>query len=909
MLGALFKPKWQHKDAKVRLQALSSLEANSAELLGLAQHDPDEAVRLAAIARLIDIPLLIKFGKQSGKVAEIARARVVALAHNTYGQDRLFAEVFDWLKDQADLMRALLENKKRDSYLRRLALAQIDDSQLLFRIASTEDSSARELQIEAATRLQDLDLLRQLEKHYGHNNKRLRQLVKDRTAQEQAREQARQALESLCADLEKLGSTGQWAQDRTRHKVLLESWRKQATDENPALSPDLSERFAKADKIFTERLKVYEAEQAVEAPRLAVFEQCLKDGLALQKQLEQGEQLLSSEQIDQQIAALQERWVKAETIKGELQARLNQRWLEQFMYLTEVRDALAKQMAGLDQLHQCLQRAEVMRQSEKPVQSAKVTELQSEWVKIKRPQGLQQAIQQLETRFQQAMSSLNARLQKQIAQRDQTIANLNAELAQMEADLEAEKYGEAIDLHRKLSQLLQDHTDLPARELSEMKGRLKAATPLILELKDWRRWGTDQAREHLIETAQWLENDESLDPQVRAREIKALREEWRKLAHMEPGQQRKQWKVFDSKVNAAYEVSKQHFAEQANEREAHLKAREAICAELETLYAQTDWQAAKWQDITQAINRLRKAWKECGTVGHKEWKPINDRFNAAMDALDGQLNQERERNFQLRQGLANTALALSEQADVQDAVEKAKQLRSRWQISVPSRPKDEQRIWKQFQSSLDKVFERLRESRQAQRSEQDDRIARKNAICAELEALQTLEGEAFSAAYAQVDEQRKAFQAIRDIPKAVHIKLEERFQRAELALRERANHVRWQRKLAELDQLAQDSEQRKQALHDDQVALQAQQTAGENLCLQLELLLNLPTPEAFRQARMAYQVEHLSEAMRSRAAAQDREQNALKLLKDWYRLNAMPSDALTSQQERIVAVRKALAGA
>ena len=51
MLGSLFKPKWQHKDAKIRLQALTTLAPDSSELMNLAENDPDDSVRRAAFAR------------------------------------------------------------------------------------------------------------------------------------------------------------------------------------------------------------------------------------------------------------------------------------------------------------------------------------------------------------------------------------------------------------------------------------------------------------------------------------------------------------------------------------------------------------------------------------------------------------------------------------------------------------------------------------------------------------------------------------------------------------------------------------------------------------------------------------------------------------------------------------------
>ena len=120
MLGSLFKPKWQHKDAKVRLQALASLAPESSELTSLAESDPDQSVRVAAIERLTHLPLLIKLGKANdAMVSSAAQARVADLIQGDTRQDAALVEVFTWFKPYPDLISALAQNPKRDVSLRK----------------------------------------------------------------------------------------------------------------------------------------------------------------------------------------------------------------------------------------------------------------------------------------------------------------------------------------------------------------------------------------------------------------------------------------------------------------------------------------------------------------------------------------------------------------------------------------------------------------------------------------------------------------------------------------------------------------------------------------------------------------------------------------------------------------------
>jgi len=906
MLGSLFKPKWLHKDAKVRIQAITSLAGDSPELIQLAQNDANTGVRLEAIAALTDIPTLIQLGKRSDTLGERARLRLIALVPTNNEHDDALLDVFEWLKSNPTLMGSLARDSERGLTLRKQALAEVQDEKLLFTIADQDVS--REIQYQAASRLHQPDLLRQLEKKHGKSNKRLRQLLKERLAAEQAQQARLTQLETLCKDMEALGRTGQWAQDKTRQRILQQSWQKQQAE--GAIPPELEKRFADAELEFNQRLEKHEAAVAAQAPLRAVFEQCLSDAEQLQAMLQQPDTSVTLDKVDAQLADLQARWQAAEALPETEQVALEKQWEQQWEALQAARQAVSGDLAALEALQLCCRRVERLRDTEQSLQAKQLTDLQADWVKIKRPVHLRDVTETLEQRFQQDVSSLNARLKREAEQRTQILAEIRQELEQMEADLEAEKYGEAVDLHRKITQRLQDHSDLPTREVGAIKRRLQAAAPMIMEFKDWRRWGTDQAREHLIETAERLERDETLDPQTRAKEIKALREEWRQLAQMEPGQQRKQWKTFDSKVTAAYEVSKQYFAEQASQREQHLQDREKVCAQLEALQAETDWDNVEdWHGIYVAINRQRKAWKQCGTVSHKDWKKVNERFNAAMDALEVHLAGERQRNFAERQVLVSQAQALLDNEDLAAATEEAKALQSQWQITVPGRPKDEQKLWKQFRAPIDEVFARLKEARQAQRSETEERIAQKEALCEQVEALPEQSDDDFTVAPQTLAELRKAFNELQDIPKSVQKKLEERFRKAEQAVRDRQAQLRWQSKLAELDTLATESQTQHQAASTlDAAALAANQQQGETLCLQLEILLDVPSPAEFQQARLEHQVAQMSEAMRSRQQNSDPAQQALSLLQQWYKLEAMPEAAFTSQQARIQALRSHLSG-
>lgn len=161
MLGNFFKPKWLHKDAKVRIQAINSLAGDSVELIKLAQTDPDMSVRMEAVVRLAHLPTLVQLGHTSGSIGERARQRLIGLAATDHHHDHLLADVFHWLQNPT-LLRSIARDSMRGVKLRHQAIGSLNDEDMLFDIANTDPS--KEIQFLAASRISDIEKLKTLEK-------------------------------------------------------------------------------------------------------------------------------------------------------------------------------------------------------------------------------------------------------------------------------------------------------------------------------------------------------------------------------------------------------------------------------------------------------------------------------------------------------------------------------------------------------------------------------------------------------------------------------------------------------------------------------------------------------------------------------------------------------------------------
>ncbi|MEZ5453810.1 MAG: DUF349 domain-containing protein [Thiothrix sp.] len=846
MLGNFFKPKWQHADATVRIQALDTLAGDSIELIRLAQTDPHSAVRMEAVVRLTHLPTLVQLGHSPGSIGERARQRLVGLASTDHHHDHLLADVFHWLNNPA-LLRSIARDPTRGVKLRHQAIGVIADQELLFSIASNDTS--REIQYLAAQHLDDIEKLKELEKTHGKNNKRLRQLIKERLEQEQQQQQRQADIEKLCAEAENLGKNSSWEQDKTRLKVMQQSWRSLSRN----ASETQQQRFANAGEAFNQRLAAHEQQEASLRPLRDQHQQLLAAASELLRQLQHTPEQLSLGRLDATLVGLQQQWDQQGKLPAAEQDKLDTIWAQRQQEISHLRNAMAEDLQALETLTRLNAAVDNLKNRQQPIHSKDILTLQSEWTGSKRPRTLRNSLGELEQQFHRSISTLNSRLEKQKRQQENALQELRASLKKLEGHLETEQYGEAIEIHKALTVDLKE-TDLPGKDLAFFQRRLQMLTPFLREIQDWRRWGTDQARRQLIETAEHLREEDEIDPQERARKIQGLREEWRKLAQMEPAQQRLLWKTFDSTVSAAYEPSKQYFAEQGQQRDANLKQRQTICNELETLDSTTDWDNADWRALQAQANQLRKQWKDAGAVSHKAWGSINTRFKAAMDALETHFKVERTRNWQEREQLVMQARALLESADTSQAIEQAKALQAAWQITLGSRPSDEQRLWKQFREPMDTLFARARDERQQQQQERDARAAEE---------------------IRQADAKRQQ-------------ELE-----------------RQQQQLTELDNFAAQSLLNKQVETSTNEQI-ANRSNGELLCLQLEILLGVETPAEFQQSRMKYQVAQLPQAMLSRQQQHDPALDALPLLKQWYALGGIPEAALANQTARIERIRQAL---
>lgn len=919
MLQHLFKPKWQSKKATVRLKALANLSGESDTLILLAKTDTDSEVRLYAVQKLQHIPTLaIIAAKTDGVIPRAAKKRLSELALKPNIDENALEQAYVLITDP-QVHRHVICDTQKTLTVRKHALQYIEDQHLLFELANTDLS--KEIQFLAATKITDYAQLKQLEKR-TKNNKRLRKLLKEKSQAYQIQQQQQHALQTLCLKLEQLGNKHTWNRDKTQFLIIQQQWKKLAH----CASPDLQQRYEQGVHDFTTKQVLHADEEAKLQPLRDHYNKIISSLERVLATLADASTTLSVAELKAVLTQQQQQWETPSydtVLPAQELADLQHRYHQVRQNLNNNIQPLQQQQDALQNFATILSDAKAL-QNQQTIQAKQIESLQQRWKKIKVPP-LRSATLPMIAAPQQQYKALIHALKQQLQQQQQHIEQYTQQieqwLDQMEDYIEAEQLSKAIQLYQQATQLLNQHT-FPSVAYQRIKRRINAATPTIKSAQSWRYWGTDQAREQLIQAAQVLSEANDIAPLERAKQLKALRHKWKKLGKIDPRHQQKQWQDFDALCTKAYAPCQQFYQEESHSRNENLSQRQKICTELQQLEQTTHWHTVDWKKITKTINQYRKQWKQAGAVDRNHWKIINQQFNNAMDALEQHLDEERRINWAKRQKLVTQAETLWEELK-QDAestdklsrcIEDAKQLQTHWRPTITRHRNEEQALWNQFRAAIDAIFNQQRDRQQENQSQRQQNLARKQQLLQQMTALlDSNDSDHVDTLQSQFKQLQTQFNNIEALPKGKAAYLvQSEFNRLNTQFTDYVLIQQKQQQLQQILLLAEKSKLCRVVTKDDavQTAWKASQPLYDKqlqqkithcfqatdiqhstpnvddlfeLILDIEILLELPTASAYQEARMKRQVERLSQKMLSVSeSTMDKQQQALVKITEYY---------------------------
>jgi hypothetical protein len=779
------QPRWKHADPAVRLEALGEM-TDSADLAGLAEHDPDARVRSAALQYVVDVPVLgrVTASDADAAVKEVAAERLQSLATDSAADVAVAA-----VGHLADAKRlAVIAKSQAPDAVRDAAMTRLTDERALggvarhakseitalaacARLTSADElldtilnSEHKDVALAAFDRVapaNDVALLKTIEaraqqKAVGRKAKTMLQAIEEAEAARRAAEEEQRRQEALlCEAIESLTDVSTPERAEADLARLCTTW-----EAVPAPDAVAARRFAAGVEAARTRIADRRAELEAAAEQARQRGEALASRGALCRRVE----TIEGNDILEQLAPIEEEWAQLTPLvgNGPEADQLATRFAEAVSACRkrhELGAALEETRASLDALvveaealpaqgdeaaaatrWQALSRDARALVATLADASRPATDLADRLTVVSRAfEAREAAAREVEVQARQDLTSKLTRL---------------VERARRTAESETITLREGERLLRDVTTALDeagsaDGSKEAAEAIAALRVLQEQVAPRVKELRDmdeWRRFANAQQQEQLIAMAEAIVASLKVDEEAGktaelAATAKALREfhlRWQEVADAPRHSAQKLWDRFKTATDFIRSRCEVYFAKLREERGTNLEAKGALVEEAEGLANSTDWAktAARFQE-------LQKAWQDTGPVPREAARDLAQRFRAACNAFftrrrDDLVSKKKEwaENLVHKEALCARADELAESTDWDAAASEMKKLQADWKTIGPVRHNKSEAIWTRFRASADKFFERYHNRHQI---EAQGKIAEHAALVESLEGFVALE--------------------------------------------------------------------------------------------------------------------------------------------------------------------------
>lgn len=885
----LFKPKWEHKDAEIRLAAVSSGQDPDLidKLLQIAATDPDVRVRCAAIQRVHRLENILKLhaAETESAARELLLQRIRQLAGNCEASRPPLDVRMRAVAETADkqLIEHLAVNAP-ETELRRKAIGMVQRQGLLGDCCiGDEDAENRRL---AAERVEQHTTLRRVITGLRKRDKDLYQQLQRRLHEELLAKADPEAIAAealdICLALEKL-ALGEAAPGAPDRQGLQDAWRRieaNAPNELQARYRRVCERLA-APPIVQDSTPTQPPESektADEAAQPAAHE--------------------VAPEPDRKLA-------EALAAVADYRQKHGQR-------------PTARKLAALGQ------------------------RVEKSWAAIERAgtEDLKAKDKALST-----LAELSATLEALQQRSARNLEQARAALAQLQQELEDGELHKALASRAHLLEQIRENsaTDGHRDEWQKIRDSLQANQGRLRELRDWQHWSNNKIRKRLIREMEVLPRAD-LHPDALLNRVKSLQAEWRALEESEqiPGDKHFaaapwMWRKFNAAGHAAFETAKPFLDKRSEIQSRHAQSLATFCAELKQLAAADP---PDWAALGKAISRGRRKMRTLGDVPAAERQKFAHDLKAALDQASAVMQTHYDAIEKDKLKLIRKASALVHTSDHDEAIAAAKQLQAQWKAAGSLWRSKEQTLWKQFRSHLDPLFDELKEQQDRLRAVSEEKLARQRDLRDQLAAILAESGELITQqgkVQGLVEQWGEIDRPEREIQGAFQRLLEDYRQQLENERRQKEQQERerlWSKSQL-LHDIAQAQHERRadakfgarikaawpaessdasdeQTLDDcfetwlqNPAATYAEDDAeamserARLLCIRLEFLAGLPSPEADAKLRMQYQVDRLAQSMAGSGERQSAAQEARAAENEWLSLFALPEPEYSEFGKRV----------
>ncbi|MBU0676276.1 MAG: DUF349 domain-containing protein [Proteobacteria bacterium] len=731
----LSKPKWQHKSAEVRLAALTTESDGPSpdELVELISDDPDPRVRLAALDRLAELPLLSLLAE---KLTDGDIKKTVTLKKDTLLKQKLIgAQTPDTFReDLAGLtdpeMKAEVAGYAHLPEIRMASLATINDEDLLARVAQAP--CGKEATQTALAGIHREDLLQLLTtKASGKTGRRLASEKLAALDEERRRNdpdtQRQNRLLELLAIASGLSRTELWDKTDDELPALRQEW--QSLD--PTGNHPRKDEFETLCAAFEEQYRSICSARAVEKEKaeryqalIHGFEEICRtiEGLTGSQADDAPQKMAEAVRSWHQLATSDSTGLGPTTALTKKFAQVEQSFRDTHQKIEREKNILATMLAKIKEVSDLIARGQ-LEQAERTLVDLEKTQGDQNFRHI--------PVHDLDLRLTELRTSLSETRATAL----QNILNERTRICEALAHLQQDFTPTSAE--QKLKDLRQTWENLgslgPGQD-EDLLTRYTSAVTQISEMidafqheRDWQLWANLTLKNQLIARVKDLDTHENLE--LVYHEIREARQAWKNIGPIPPKVSQKKWLEFDQTCNRNFERCKPYLDELEGKRAAAITRREEICQRAEELS-----ESSEWQKTTDELKALQGEWKDLLRGRRGEEEQLFRRFRKACDAFFARRQSHLEQQDQQREGNLKDKIALCEQAEQlltdlkADEVTAFLDLQKRWKTIGPAPRKKEAPLWTRFRSACDTFFNWLDEQRR-------ENISLKEGLCSEVEAL------------------------------------------------------------------------------------------------------------------------------------------------------------------------------
>ncbi len=198
--------------------------------------------------------------------------------------------------------------------------------------------------------------------------------------------------------------------------------------------------------------------------------------------------------------------------------------------------------------------------------------------------------------------------------------------------------------------------------------------------------------------------------------------------------------MFYENFKAIKEAKRNHYSKLEGEKQANLKKKQAIIAELRSLTDTSKPSEFSRKGEFDRVKAIQTEFKNIGYVPMLEADEIYRNFKALLDLFYNQKSQEsellaldRQRNLEAKVSIVSRAEELSNYEQINDAVNELNRLHQEYKRIGPVPRADREELWERFRVASDKIYDARREYADNFKAQLEENMKLKQELCLKVE--------------------------------------------------------------------------------------------------------------------------------------------------------------------------------